>query len=58
VDSETRAEIARILRESAERVEGRTATEREEAERRAEDFARCLRRDPTIIYSCDREQDS
>ena len=49
-DEETRAELARLLRGSAERVEGTAATEREEAERQAADFARRLRTDPTIVY--------
>jgi hypothetical protein len=47
---ESCTELARILRESAERVEGTAATEREDAERRAAEFARRLRTDPTIVY--------
>jgi hypothetical protein len=50
-DEETRATITRILRESADRVEGTPAANaREEAERRAADFARRLRTDGTIVY--------
>ncbi len=54
-DEETRAELARILCESADRVEGRVDS-REEAEQRADEFARRLRHDLTIIYSCDSGQ--
>jgi hypothetical protein len=48
-DGEIRAELARNLCESADRVEGCVDT-REEAEQRAADFARQLHHDPTIIY--------
>jgi ABC-type branched-subunit amino acid transport system ATPase component len=44
-----REELARILRESADRIAGNP--DAEQAQQRAAEFARRLRTDPTIIFN-------